>query len=96
MSVLAYRPGNGPGGVLPHWLHLNEVAPAGSPKHSAEYAMNKDQVKGRVKEVKGKVKEVTGRIIGDKTMENKGKLQNATGKAQKAFGDVKEDIKDAL
>lgn len=58
--------------------------------------MNKDQVKGRVKEAKGKVKEVTGRIIGDKTMENKGKLQNATGKAQAAFGDVKEDIKDAL
>jgi len=58
--------------------------------------MNKDQVNGRVKEAKGKVKEVTGRILGDKTMENKGKLQNATGKAQAAFGDVKEDIKDAL
>ena len=58
--------------------------------------MNKDQVKGRVKEAKGKVKEVTGRIVGDKTMENKGKLQNATGKAQAAFGDVNEDIKDAL
>ena len=58
--------------------------------------MNKDQVNGRVKEAKGKVKEVTGRIVGDKTMENKGKLQNTTGKAQAAFGDVKEDIKDAL
>mgnify|MGYP003833582777 FL=1 len=58
--------------------------------------MNKDQVKGRVKEAKGKVKEVAGRIAGDKTMENKGKLQNATGKALAAYGDVKEDIKDAL
>ncbi len=58
--------------------------------------MNKDQVKGRVKEAKGKVKEVTGRVLGDKTMENKGKLENVTGKAQAAYGDVKEDIKDAL
>jgi uncharacterized protein YjbJ (UPF0337 family) len=57
--------------------------------------MNKDQVKGRVKEAKGKIKEVAGRIAGDKTMENKGKLQNAVGKAQAGYGDVKEDIKDA-
>jgi uncharacterized protein YjbJ (UPF0337 family) len=61
-----------------------------------ESVMNKDQVKGRVKEAKGKVKEVTGRVLGDKTMENKGKLENVTGKAQAAYGDVKEDIKDAL
>jgi uncharacterized protein YjbJ (UPF0337 family) len=58
--------------------------------------MNKDQVDGHIKEVKGKIKEVTGRVIGDKTMENKGKLQNAVGKAQAGYGDVKEDIKDAL
>ena len=57
------------------WPNLNEVAPADSPKHSKEYAMNKDQVNGRVKEAKGKVKEVTGRVLGDKTMENKGKLR---------------------
>ncbi|MCB1598649.1 MAG: CsbD family protein [Lysobacterales bacterium] len=58
--------------------------------------MNKDQVDGHIKEIKGKVKEVTGRVIGDKTMENKGKLQNAVGKAQAGYGDVKEDIKDAV
>lgn len=58
--------------------------------------MNKDQVKGRVTEAKGKLKEVAGRISGDATLENKGKLQNAVGKAQASYGDVKEDIKDAL
>ena len=58
--------------------------------------MNKDQVQGRVKEVKGKVKEIAGRVVGDKTMENKGKLQNAVGKAQAGYGDVKKDIKDAI
>ncbi len=53
---------------------------------------NKDQVKGRVNEAKGKVREVAGRIVGDKTMENKGKLQNVVGKAQAAYGDTKADI----
>ncbi len=53
---------------------------------------NKDQVKGRIKEAKGNVKEVTGRILGDKTMENKGKLQHAVGNAQATYGDTKADI----
>ena len=55
--------------------------------------MNKDQVKGDVKQVKGQVKETTGKILGDKTMENKGTLQDAAGKIQKAYGDAKEEIK---
>ncbi len=55
--------------------------------------MNKDQVKGDVKEVKGKAKETAGKVFGDKTMENKGTLQNAAGKIQKGYGDAKEEIK---
>jgi len=43
--------------------------------------------------VKGQVKETTGKILGDKTMENKGTLQDAAGKIQKAYGDAKEEIK---
>ena len=53
--------------------------------------MNKDQKAGRIKEVKGTVKEVAGRITGDKTLENKGKVQNAVGETQSAFGDAKAD-----
>lgn len=57
--------------------------------------MNKDQTKGRVEEVKGKVKEVVGKVTGDKTLEHKGVIQNAKGKAQAGYGDLKEDIKKA-
>lgn len=55
--------------------------------------MNKDQIKGDFKQAKGKIKEATGKVIGDKTMENKGKAQNIAGKIQKGYGDVKEDLK---
>lgn len=57
--------------------------------------MNKDQVKGRVKEAQGKVKEVTGKLVGDKTLEAKGNAEKVLGKAQAKFGDVKQDIKDS-
>jgi uncharacterized protein YjbJ (UPF0337 family) len=60
-----------------------------------EIAMNKDQVKGRVKEVKGKAKEIAGVLAGDETLEQKGKLQNAVGKAQAGYGDLKRDLKKA-
>ena len=36
---------------------------------------NKDQVRGRVKQAKGKVKEVVGKLVGDKALENKGKVE---------------------
>ena len=55
--------------------------------------MNKDQVKGRVEEAKGKVKEVAGSIIGDKTLEGKGKVQKNVGRAQASYGDVKKNLK---
>jgi uncharacterized protein YjbJ (UPF0337 family) len=58
--------------------------------------MNKDQVKGRIKEAKGKVKEATGKIVGNKELEEKGKIQYAEGKIQAGYGDVKEDVKDAV
>jgi len=57
-------------------------------------SMNKDQIKGRVKEAKGKIKEVAGKLVGNKTMEEKGKVQKTLGEAQAKFGDVKKDVKD--
>ena len=44
--------------------------------------MNKDKIKGLVKEAQGKAKEVTGKIFNDKTLEEKGKVQATIGKAQ--------------
>jgi uncharacterized protein YjbJ (UPF0337 family) len=58
--------------------------------------MNKDQVKGRVKEAKGTIKEVAGKLVGNEEMEAEGKVQKVLGEAQAKFGDVKEDVKDAV
>lgn len=57
--------------------------------------MNKDQANGRIEEAKGKAREVTGKLVGNKELEVKGKIQNSGGKAQSAYGDLKEEIKDA-
>ena len=58
-------------------------------------SINKDQVKGRVKEVEGKIKEAAGKLVGNEKLEAKGKVQKILGKAQAKFGDVKKDVKDA-
>ena len=55
--------------------------------------MNKDQVKGRIKEAKGKVKEVAGKMVGNETLELKGKVQKTVGKIQAGYGDLKDDLK---
>ena len=57
--------------------------------------MNKDQTKGRAKVVTGKVKEVAGKLVGDRTLEAKGKVQGMIGKVQARYGDVKQDMKGA-
>ena len=58
--------------------------------------MNKDQVKGRIEQAKGAVKETTGKVVGNKKLETEGQIDKATGKMQATYGDIKEDVKDAL
>jgi uncharacterized protein YjbJ (UPF0337 family) len=55
--------------------------------------MNKDQVKGRIREAKGTVKETAGKVTGKESLEQKGKLQKAAGKAQAGYGDIKNHIR---
>ena len=43
---------------------------------------NKDQVSGRVKEARGKIKEVAGKIMGNKTLQAKGKGQRCMTRPQ--------------
>jgi len=57
--------------------------------------MNKDQVKGAVKDAAGKVQEKAGDLVGSHKQEAKGLAKQAEGKTQKAVGDAKEAIKDA-
>ncbi len=54
--------------------------------------INKDQVEGRAGEAAGKAKEATGVILDDKNMQTEGNVQKNVGKAQKGYGDLKQDI----
>ncbi len=58
--------------------------------------MNKDQIKGQVKEVVVSVKEATGKILGDKSLEAKGIAEKIVGKVQTEVGNIKSDLKDIL
>ena len=55
--------------------------------------MNKAQVKGRVEQVKGRIKKVTGSVVGNRTLEQKGRAQEIVGKAQASSRDLKDDLK---
>ncbi len=57
--------------------------------------MNKDQVKGTVKDTAGKIQQKVGEAVGSEKHQAKGLGKQIEGKAQKAAGDVKEHIKDA-
>jgi uncharacterized protein YjbJ (UPF0337 family) len=56
-------------------------------------AMNKDQVKGTIKDAAGKVQEQTGKLTGSANQQVKGLNKQSKGQAQKAVGDVKEAVK---
>jgi uncharacterized protein YjbJ (UPF0337 family) len=59
-------------------------------------SINKDQVKGRVKEVKGTIKAAAGKLLGNEKLEVKGNTEKMLGKAQAKCGDVKKDMHDAV
>jgi len=54
--------------------------------------MNKDQVKGAVKDAAGKLQQKTGEAIGSTDQQAKGLVRQVEGKVQKAYGDVKEAL----
>jgi len=58
--------------------------------------MNKDQVKGAIKDAAGKVQEKAGQLVGSEEQQIKGLGKQGSGKLQKKFGDAKEVIKDAV
>ena len=57
--------------------------------------MNKDQVKGMVKDIAGIAQEETGKLVGSKEQQIKGLSKQIAGKAEQAYGNAKEVIKDA-
>ncbi|MEA9601499.1 CsbD family protein [Polynucleobacter sp. MG-28-Ekke-A2] len=58
--------------------------------------MNKDQVKGRVETVKGAIKEAAGNLVGNKSLETEGVVQQVVGKVQSNLGDAKSELKSKL
>jgi uncharacterized protein YjbJ (UPF0337 family) len=57
--------------------------------------INKDQVKGELKDLGGKIQEEAGKLIGSKEQQAKGLKHQAEGKLQKGVGDLKEAVKKA-
>lgn len=57
--------------------------------------MNKDQIKGALKDAVGKVQETAGKVVGSPAQELKGIRKQVEGKTQQALGDIKEVVKDA-
>lgn len=58
--------------------------------------MNTDQIKGALKDVAGKVQQKTGELINSPEQQAKGIAKQVEGTTQKNYGDVKENVKDAL
>ncbi|NML62020.1 CsbD family protein [Massilia sp. RP-1-19] len=58
--------------------------------------MNKDQVKGALKDLGGKIQEEAGKLTGSTEQQAKGLANQIEGKTQEKVGDAKEVIKDAL
>jgi uncharacterized protein YjbJ (UPF0337 family) len=58
--------------------------------------MNKNQVQGAVKDLEGKVQEEAGKLFGNKEQQAKGLGKQISGKAEKALGDVKAAVQDAI
>jgi uncharacterized protein YjbJ (UPF0337 family) len=57
--------------------------------------MNKDQVKGAVKEAAGNVQQKAGQVTGNTNQQVKGAVREAQGNVQKNYGNVKEAVKDS-
>lgn len=55
--------------------------------------MNKDKIAGQVKATGGKIRAKVGEITGDKEAEARGRADQVTGNAQKAYGHLKDALK---
>jgi uncharacterized protein YjbJ (UPF0337 family) len=55
--------------------------------------MDKDRIKGSVKQVVGGTKQVVGKAAGDKKLEAEGVAQKVEGKVQSAVGGLKDTLR---
>jgi len=57
--------------------------------------MDKDRVKGAIKNATGKAKTTAGKALGDEKLKNEGRADQIKGKVQNTVGGVKDEIRDA-
>jgi uncharacterized protein YjbJ (UPF0337 family) len=67
-----------------------KVANPPSPKGET---MDKDRIKGSVRQAKGALKEVVGKVTGDAKLDAEGKSDKIAGKAQNAVGGLKDTLR---
>lgn len=58
--------------------------------------MNKDQVKGSIKEAAGKVQQQAGKAVGSEKQQLKGAAREVEGKGQKTYGNAKERLREDI
>jgi uncharacterized protein YjbJ (UPF0337 family) len=55
--------------------------------------MNEDRIDGAAKKTVGGIKEATGKVIGDTSLENKGKAEKVEGDVQNKTGKVEDAVR---
>jgi uncharacterized protein YjbJ (UPF0337 family) len=55
--------------------------------------MDKDRIKGSATSMGGQAKESAGDLTGDAKLKSEGKMDQAKGKVQNAFGGIKDALK---
>lgn len=58
--------------------------------------MDDDRIEGSMKKMKGDVKEGLGHLTGDEKLKQEGKADKVEGKAQNAWGGIKDTVREAL
>jgi uncharacterized protein YjbJ (UPF0337 family) len=56
--------------------------------------MDKDRIKGSLKQAKGATKDAVGKAVGDSKLQTEGKAEKAEGKVQNAVGGVKDKLRE--
>lgn len=57
--------------------------------------MNKEQIKGGMKEAAGKVQKEFGKAVNSPKHQAEGAMKEVAGKTEKAIGDIKEKVRNA-
>jgi uncharacterized protein YjbJ (UPF0337 family) len=58
--------------------------------------MDKDRIKGSLKQFGGGIKEAAGKLLGDKKTESEGKAEKTEGEIQSAVGGLKDTVRETL